>query len=254
MSLTSVINASASFVSEISLYGLRISTFAPQLLCYRLLGDIKRGEGEPIVFFPGFGTPDLSTLVLRQTLNFFGYNAHPWRQGWNHGNFEKLESGLLKELTRLYDIYGKLTLGGWSMGGRMACAMAARYPELVTQVITICAPLQPVVYREIPTHFPRRIRNVFHRVQLELSHEAELPDDIPVVSIAGKHDKLIIPECARNNKAHFVDVRVSSGHLDVGVSAEVIRIIATCLGNADILQTLSQQWQHTHTKNLLAAA
>ena len=49
------------------------------------LRRLPRGDGHPVVVFPGLGADDFSTLPLRRFLDRLGYATYPWRQGFNFG-------------------------------------------------------------------------------------------------------------------------------------------------------------------------
>ena len=106
-----------------------------------------RGDGHPVIVFPGLGTSDLSTGLLRSFLRSIGYSPQPWALGHNlgpRGGYEKLISRLslrLRHVSRTHDNQ-KVSLIGWSLGGIYAREIAKVHPELVRQVITLGAPFK----------------------------------------------------------------------------------------------------------------
>src|SRR4051794_36259778 len=55
------------------------------LLALPLLKRAPRGDGHPVLVFPGLATGDLTTVVLRTFLKDRGYAVHAWELGLNRG-------------------------------------------------------------------------------------------------------------------------------------------------------------------------
>jgi hypothetical protein len=66
-----------------------------------LLSLAPRGDGHPVLVFPGLITGDLSTLPLRNYLESRGYAVYPWGQGINRGPREGVINACLDLLDRL---------------------------------------------------------------------------------------------------------------------------------------------------------
>ena len=49
------------------------------------LRKLPRGDGHPVLVFPGLGANDFTTRPLRRFLASCGYVTHPWGQGFNFG-------------------------------------------------------------------------------------------------------------------------------------------------------------------------
>src|SRR3546814_20054244 len=61
----------------------------------RLRRELPRGNGQPLIIVPGFGTTDVATAPLRRLLNGLGYASYGWGLGRNLG----LRSGVRDALT-----------------------------------------------------------------------------------------------------------------------------------------------------------
>ena len=49
------------------------------------LYNLPRGDGHPVLVYPGMGTSDITTLALRRYLQSLGYVTQAWGQGLNFG-------------------------------------------------------------------------------------------------------------------------------------------------------------------------
>ena len=77
-----------------------------------------RGDGHPVLVYPGFLTSDLSTGPLRQLLRALGHDATGWQQGRNLGPRGDTLERALPHLHDLQRTAGrKVSLVGWSLGG-----------------------------------------------------------------------------------------------------------------------------------------
>src|SRR5512139_1287697 len=57
--------------------------FAATLAASPWLRKLPRGDGHPVLVFPGLGANDITTVPLRRFLDDLGYVTHPWGQGFN---------------------------------------------------------------------------------------------------------------------------------------------------------------------------
>lgn len=106
-----------------------------------LFAATPRGDGHPVLVFPGLITGDPATLPLRSFLKSKGYAAYGWELGWNHGPRPGVEEGMLARVRELADRHGrKVSLVGWSLGGIYARQLAKVFPDLVRCVITLGSP------------------------------------------------------------------------------------------------------------------
>ncbi len=106
-----------------------------------LLKRGARGDGQPVLVFPGFLASDLSTRPLRNFLKKAGFSAHPWLMGRNLGPRAGVEDRLMERMRELRRRYGqRVSLIGWSLGGIYARLLANRSPDDARCVITLGTP------------------------------------------------------------------------------------------------------------------
>ncbi len=106
-----------------------------------LLARAPKGDGQPVMVFPGLSANDLSTVPLRRYLQWLNHATLGWEQGFNFGP----RTGVLDEakdhLTRTFESTGrKVSLVGWSLGGVYARELAKELPHMVRSVITLGTP------------------------------------------------------------------------------------------------------------------
>ena len=115
--------------------------FAALLPTWPLLARAPKGDGQPVMVFPGLSANDLSTVPLRRYLQALNHSPWGWEQGFNFGP----RPGVLEEakdnLVRTFEGTGqKVSLIGWSLGGLYARELAKEMPHMVRSVITLGTP------------------------------------------------------------------------------------------------------------------
>src|SRR3546814_12826282 len=107
----------------------------------RLRRELPRGNGQPLIIVPGFGTTDVATAPLRRLLNGLGYASYGWGLGRNLGMRSGVRDALNAQLRAVHAASGPVTLVGWSLGGVFVREMARHQPQCVRRVITLGSPL-----------------------------------------------------------------------------------------------------------------
>ncbi len=134
-------------------FGRAVQEITTLLPANRWLSGLPGGDGQPVMTLPGFGGADGSTALLRRYIGKWGYEAHPWAIGRNMDPGSARDMGGVLEFMndvvkvvgeRLHAIRKKsgkrVSLVGWSLGGLYSRQLAATYPDLVRQVITLGTP------------------------------------------------------------------------------------------------------------------
>ena len=115
--------------------------YAALLASMPWLRKLPRGDGHPVLVFPGLGANDFTTAPLRRFLDGLGYVTHPWGQGFNFGP----RQGVLEALhARRAAPVQRATPAGQPdrlEPGRPLCARARQeLPDHVRSVITLGTP------------------------------------------------------------------------------------------------------------------
>jgi pimeloyl-ACP methyl ester carboxylesterase len=159
-----------------------------------------------VLFLPGYGAGDRSTVALRTSISAHGHHVHRWKMGRNAGPTPEIMKGLEARLVELADRHDrKLTLVGWSLGGVYAWALAARFPHQIEQVISLGSPLH-----SLPQGVPAL--------------------SVPATSIWSRHDRIVPWSSSVVSGARTENIEVRATHLTLGVDPLVIHAIADRLG------------------------
>lgn len=174
----------------------------------------------PVMVVPGLWASDTTMWVLRRFLSKSGYEAQGWGLGQNlagrgwSGEISDLSEGWAKgerdrpnngeaSVPALCDQFGAdvkrrsqalgrpIALVGWSLGGFLAREAARDYPEHVSMVITLGAPLVGgPKYSFVNGRYRRRGLDVDWIADQTIKRH-ETPIQCPVTSIYSKQDAIV---------------------------------------------------------------
>jgi len=115
--------------------------YLSMLAAFPWLRRLPRGDGHPVMVFPGLGANDATTWPLRGFLRSLGYVTQAWGQGFNAGPRVGVLDRCAADIRNLADRTGEpVSLLGWSLGGLYAREMAKEHPEITRCVITLGTP------------------------------------------------------------------------------------------------------------------
>lgn len=212
---------------------------------------IARGDGHPVLVFPGFAGTDRSTAPMRWILERRGHGVAGWRLGANTGAHSRILRGIERLLFQASDDTGeKVSLVGWSLGGVYARELARDHPDLVRQVVTLAAPFR---YRQgdrgnasalYDIIGPRREMFAGRAV-----HEHERPPmPVPVSSIYSRSDGIVAwHSCLETSGPRRENIEVRSTHTGMGVN--LLAVIAL----ADRLALPADTWTPFQPSAILRA-
>jgi len=191
------------------------------------LEHLPKGDGHPVIVFPGLGASGSATAMLRTRMQQLDYEVHDWEHGINQlpsGDLDAWITRLAVQLQRVAAESGRtVTLVGWSLGGLYARALLQRYPACVRQIITLGTP-----YAEL------------HHVDAAPAGTHHLDDDavaaVPAFSIYSKSDGVVAWQgCVPNDLANHHPIAVDGvSHMGLVHHPEVLSIIAGLLaGNSE---------------------
>lgn len=212
--------------------------YAATLATMPWLKRLPRGDGHPVLVFPGLGASELSTRPLRRFLQGLGYAVHDWGLGRN-----RPRAGLLDACgERLADIarqHGRpVSLVGWSLGGVYARELAKQWQAQTRCVITLGSPFAGHM----------RANNAARAYELmsgrALRHDPERADrlrrapGVPTTSIYSKTDGVVAWQCSLNDAAaHTENIEIPASHLGLGVNPLALYAVA------DRLRQDPMRWQ-----------
>jgi pimeloyl-ACP methyl ester carboxylesterase len=199
-----------------------------------LLRSAPRGDGHPVLVFPGLAASDFSTLPLRRFLRDRGYAPHRWKQGMNLGPRPGVISSSLHRIRDLHHRYGKkVSLIGWSLGGVYARELAKLAPDDVRFVITLGTP-----FKGNP-----KATNAWRLYELASGHRVddarlhtglhEAPP-VPTTSIYSRTDGVVAWQCSVQDEGPLAEnIEVQASHVGMGMNPMVFFAIADRLAQPD---------------------
>lgn len=210
--------------------GMRASAEVTSFIALRrLMTKLPKGDGHPVIFFPGFVASDRSTKPMRRLLGDLGYKTYGWGLGRNLVFNDIREAKMNALLKRVYMQHGqKVSVVGWSLGGVFAREVAKTYPEMVRSVITLGSPISG----DIDHSNARRLYEYFNgkpdaKMQERLASINVAPP-VPTTSIYTKTDGVVAwkGSIQRPGKTPSENICVPASHIGLGVNPLVMAALA----------------------------
>ena len=213
--------------------------YAAMLASSPWLRRLPKGDGHPVIVFPGLGAADLSTVPMRNFLRDQGYAPLAWGQGFNFGPRNGVLEACRKLLAQVAQRHRqKVSLIGWSLGGVYARELAKEQPEHSRCVITLGSPFSGHPRATNAWRFYQMVsgQNVAHDPALVA--QLRVPPTVPTTSIYSKTDGIVAWQCSLNEgQAHTENIEVHASHIGMGMNPLAMYAIA------DRLRQDPQRWQ-----------
>lgn len=226
--------------------------FGVSLLATPILKTAPKGDGHPVLVFPGLAAGDFTTLVLRNFLRDRGYAAYAWEQGLNFGPRPGVVEACVARVKRLRDEHGRtVSLIGWSLGGVYAREIAKIASKDVRQVITLGTPF---------SGHPKAT-NAWRLY--ELASGQRLADDervaelkktppVPTTSIFSRTDGVVAWQCSTEKEtARSENIEVHASHLGMSMNPTTLYAVADRLAQPEGKWKRFDRDGHTGIKRLL---
>jgi pimeloyl-ACP methyl ester carboxylesterase len=212
--------------------------FAAGLAAAPWLLTSPRGDGHPVLVYPGFLATDLSTQPMRRLLGALGHDVGGWGQGRNLGPRDGTMEQALQRLRALHERSGRrVSLVGWSLGGLYARELAKSAPHAVRCVVTLGSPFAGPARAN---HSWRAYRWLHrdHAAAAVSPQRLRQPPDVPTTSIYSRSDGVVAWQCSvQSERANCENIEVSASHAGLGVNPLVLHAVA------DRLAQPEGQWQ-----------
>lgn len=212
--------------------------FAALLAATPWLRRLPRGDGHPVIVFPGLGANDVTTVPLRRFLDDLGYVTHPWGQGFNFGPRHGVLDKCHADVRALFDRHARpVSLIGWSLGGLYARELAKELPGHVRCVVTLGTPF---------TGHPRATNawRVFELVSGQTVSDDELIErlrdtpPVPTTSIWSRSDGVVAWRCSVVQPGPRAEnIELHSSHCGMGLNPLALYVVA------DRLAQPAGQWR-----------
>ena len=211
------------------------------------LARLPKGDGHPVVVFPGLGAADLSTLPLRRFLQHSGYAPQAWGQGLNFGPRAGVLEACRKLVRSVVDKSGRAaSLVGWSLGGIYARELAKEMPELTRCVVTLGAPFAGHPKATNAYRFFEWVSGKSPASDHGLLAQLRGAPPVPTTSIYSKSDGIVAWPCSVNEAgedgARTENIEIAASHIGMGLNPLALYALA------DRLRQDPNHWQPFHAQ------
>lgn len=210
---------------------------AAEFLALKARGTVRapRGDGHPVVIFPGLASDAYPLVPLRNFCRTLGYTAHDWGRGRNigpRGDIDAWLARLADDVHRLVSRHGgSPTLIGWSLGGIYARELAKMARLGVRQVITIGTPFAGGPTSTHAGWLYQLLNGAPAVIDPALRLRLRTPPAVPTTSIYSRTDGVVAWQacCHDRPRARLEDIEVSGSHIGMGWNRQVLAIIGNRL-------------------------
>jgi pimeloyl-ACP methyl ester carboxylesterase len=203
------------------------------------LNSLPKGDGHPVLVFPGLAASDFSTVPLRRFLRQRGHWVHGWKQGFNFGPRHGVLHASRERLKHLAERHGqKVSLVGWSLGGVYARELAKELPQLVRCVITLGSPFGGHPRATNAWRLYELVSGQSVHDNPELHHQLRQAPPVPTTSILSRTDGVVAWHCSVNEVLpHTENIEIPASHVGMGMNPLALYAMA------DRLRQDPQRWQ-----------
>ena len=191
------------------------------------LRRLPRGDGHPVLVFPGMGANDFTTVPLRTFLGSLGYVTQAWGQGFNFGPRDGVLKKCAADVRALAERHGQpVSLIGWSLGGIYARELAKMHPTLARCVVTLGTPF---------TGHPKATNawRIFEMLSGQRADDPAMierlrtPPPVPTTSIYSRSDGIVAWRCSINEPGPLVEnIEVPASHVGMGMNPLALYAVA----------------------------
>ena len=199
------------------------------------LKRLSKGDGHPVIVFPGFASSDTATKPLRSLLQDLGYETHGWGLGLNLLFSDELEDEMVALVREVAKKSGKkVSLVGWSLGGLYAREVAKLCSKQVRCVISMGSPISGNPEHS-NTHGLFKVLNGepsdIDRTRFSQLREAP---PVPTTSIFSHSDGIVAWEGSLQKEGDTTEnIVVPASHLGMGVNPLVMYLLSDRLSQAE---------------------
>lgn len=208
--------------------------FAAGLAAFPLLANQRRGDGHPVIVYPGFMATDISTGPLRAWLGWLGYDTFGWEQGRNLNPSPEVFAQARERIRALHARHGrKISLVGWSLGGLYARELAKLEPDAVRSVVSLGSPFAG----SMQATNAYRLFQLLNRSKTQASialQDLHLPPPMPTTSIYSRSDGIVAWQCSVQAAGPLAEsIEVHASHTGMGVNPLVLHALADRLAQTE---------------------
>ena len=202
--------------------------YAATFAAWPWLRQLPKGDGHPVIVYPGLGASDITTLPLRNFLEDRGYRPHAWKQGFNRGPRAGVLEQCRQQIAQVVAQHRRpVSLVGWSLGGVYARELAKEQPEHVRCVITLGTPFtgHPRATNAWRVYEWASGQDVDH--DPALLAQLRVPPPVPTTSIYSRTDGVVAWQCSLNEgQPRTENIEVHASHIGLGLNPLALYAVA----------------------------
>jgi pimeloyl-ACP methyl ester carboxylesterase len=193
-----------------------------------------RGDGHPVIVYPGFLATDTSTRPMRRLLRTLGNHVHGWEQGRNVGPRPEVLERATERIQALARTHGrKISLVGWSLGGVYARELAKRVPDSIRCVVTLGSPFAGPPQATNAGRVFGWVNRDHPRISIP-PETLRVPPPVPTTSIYSRTDGVVAWQCSVEQAGKLVEnVEVGGSHMGLGVNPFALYALADRLAQPE---------------------
>ncbi len=206
------------------------------MLRRRLLKSLPKGDGHPVIFFPGFVASDRSTKPMRRLLEGLGYETYGWGLGRNLKFNAVREAKMNLLLEKVYKTHGrKVSIVGWSLGGVFAREVAKSNPDMVRSVISLGSPISGDMEHSNAGRLYEFFNGKPDKVMEQRLRTIAQAPPVPTTSIYTKTDGVVAwkGSIQRPGQTPSENICVPASHVGLGVNPLVMFALADRLAQPE---------------------
>ncbi len=210
-----------------------------EYVAHKLTTDTRlpKGDGHPVLIFPGLGADGRSVAPLRKMCESLGYAAFDWGKGYNtgpQGDVDVWLQDLADHSAQLLKNYDQTaTLIGWSLGGLYARELAKRIKGRVRQVITIGTPFNAQEDHTNAGWLYRLLSNQSPALDEDMADQLRTAPPVPTTSIYSRTDGVVAWQSCKHDapRSDVQDIEIKGSHIGMGWNPSTLRIVADRLAH-----------------------
>ena len=210
-----------------------------EYLAHKLTTDprLPRGDGHPVLIFPGLGADGRSVAPLRKMCESLGYAAFDWGKGYNTGPQGDIDVWLKELATYCSQLLKNhdqtATLIGWSLGGLYARELAKLIKGRVRQVITIGTPFNAQADHTNVGWLYRLLSSQSPALDDDLAYQLRTAPPVPTTSIYSRTDGVVAWQSCKHDvlREDVQDIEIKGSHIGMGWNPSALRIVADRLAH-----------------------
>lgn len=219
---------------SVKLFGLEPIRAAFEYASMRRMNrqQLPRGDGHPIVVFPGLASDGKTMTALRDFLRDLGYTVYDWGRGYNNGpqgDTSEWLRELALDIQQMVSAHTEgVTLLGWSLGGIYAREVSKHIKPAVRQVITIGSPFAAEPTQVRVGLLWRWVNGRPMQLDDALRTQLQTAPEVPTTSIYSRTDGVVAWQtCIQPGEhPHVEHVEVEASHCGMCWNPSVLRAVA----------------------------